>query len=418
MLQKAPRALILMALVSLALGASFQHPVQADHGRQEFSGLVAGNYAFAFDLYRQVAADNNLIFSPYSISQAFAMALAGAQGDTERQMTDVMRFALPQADLHPAFGALNGDLATREAPPEGEGQRLQLNIANALWGQEGFPFRETFLGTASTYYGGGLRLTDFMSAPDQARDDINGWIEEQTEDKIQDMIPEGVIDTMTRLVLVNAIYFNGSWLNPFDEANTQDGPFTLLDGSTVTVPMMFQEESFGYAQGEGLLVVELPYYGGDMAILILLPDEGAFEAVRASLDAAQFEAVRGMLAYPDVRLSMPRFEFETDLDLKTALAAMGMTIPFDPNLADFGGMADLAQIEGNLYISDALHKAYIGVDEAGTEAAAATAILMGVTSAPMGEPIEVRLDRPFIYAIYDRQTGAILFLGQVTNPAG
>jgi serpin B len=125
-----------------------------------------------------------------------------------------------------------------------------------------------------------------------------------------------------------------------------------------------------------------------------------------------------MLAYPDVRLSMPRFEFETDLDLKTALAAMGMTIPFDPNLADFGGMADLAQIEGNLYISDALHKAYIGVDEAGTEAAAATAILMGVTSAPMGEPIEVRLDRPFIYAIYDRQTGAILFLGQVTNPAG
>ena len=415
--QKAQRALILTALVGLALGTSFRHPVQANNEQQDLPGLVGGNNAFGFDLYHQVAAGDNLIFSPYSISQAFAMALAGAQGDTARQMMDVLRFALPQADLHPAFGALNGDLVGRKAPQEGEGQPLQLNIANALWGQDGFPFRETFLDTLQTYYGGGLRLTDFMSAPDQAREHINGWIEDQTKDKIQDMIPEDVISTMTRLVLVNAIYFNGSWLYPFDEANTHDGPFTLLDGSTVTVPMMSQEETFGYTQGEGFQAVELPYFGGDMAMLIILPDEGAFQTVAASLDGPQFDAIRGAIVYSQAQLTMPRFEFETDLDLKTNLAAMGLTVPFDPALADFGGMADLTQIDANLYISDALHKAYIGVDEAGTEAAAATALIIAATAAPMDQPIEIRLDRPFIYAIYDRQTDAILFLGQVMNPA-
>ncbi|NLF78047.1 MAG: serpin family protein, partial [Chloroflexi bacterium] len=254
--------------------------------------------------------------------------------------------------------------------------------------------------------------------PDEAREAINAWIEDETEDKIQDMLGPGSVTTDTRMVLVNAIYFNGSWLNSFEESATQDDTFTLLDGSTVTVPMMAQQESLAYLQGDGFQAVELPYFGGDVAMLIVLPGEGQFEAVQSALDQQQFDAIRQSLAFQTVQLAMPRFEFETSLDLSASLEALGMVDVFDPDLADLTGMFDPASVDQNLFVSAALHKAYIGVDEAGTEAAAATAIIVGVMSAPVEvEPIVLRLDRPFIYTIYDRQTGSILFLGQVMNPA-
>ncbi len=416
------QAVIGLVLVSTIAGALAAGTARVAAQGDEREMLVAGNNAFAFDFYRQAAAgvDANLIFSPFSISQAFGMLLAAARGDTAQQIADTMHYTLPQDVLHPAFSDLNAALSEREAPENDQaGERLQLNIANSLWAQEGFPFRDAYLALVRDFYSGGLHIMDFVRAPEEARETINAWIEEQTEDKIRDMLAPGTIDTATRMVLVNAIYFNGSWLHPFQEGATQDDLFTRLDGSTVRVPMMAQQESFGYMQGDGFQAVELPYVGGDMAMLVVLPDAGRFEAIQADLDQALFDTIRASLARREVQLHMPRFEFETSLNLRSMLAALGMTDVFDPERADLSGMFDPAAVNANLYVTAALHKAFIGVDEAGTEAAAATAIVVGITSAPMpSEPLVLRLDRPFIYAIYDRQTGAIMFLGQVLNPAG
>jgi len=405
-------------MMSIIFGALAPSAAQRD----DTTALVAGNNAFAFDFYGQIAgrSDSNLIFSPFSISQAFGMLMAAARENTASQMADTLHYTLPQDALHPAFAALNADLSTRETPNAGsEGERLQLNIVNAIWAQEGFPFREAYLALLQDFYEGGLNFADFVQAAEAARETINTWIEDQTEDKIQDMLPPGVLNADTRLVLVNAIYFNGSWLNPFEPSATQDAPFNLLDGSIVSVSMMAQQESLGYLQGNGFQVVELPYFGNDMAMLIVLPDSDQFESVQTQLDGVWFERTRNAVSYRDVRLYMPRFEFETSLDLRTSLQQMGLTDVFDGNVADLTGMFDPAAVNENLFVTAALHKAFIGVDETGTEAAAATAIVVGITSAPMpSQPVEVRLDRPFMYTIYDRQTGAILFLGQVLNPTG
>lgn len=416
------RSFIGIVMVSILAATLAAGAAPARSQGDDMTMLVAGNNAFAFDFYRQAAGqgDANLIFSPFSISQAFGMLWAAARADTAQQIADTMHYSLAQDELHPAFATLLSDLSEREtAGGDGEGERLQLNIANALWAQQDFPFREAYIDLVRESYDGGLFLADFVGTPDQAREDINAWIEDETKEKIQDMLAPGAVGTDTRMVLVNAIYFNGAWLHPFEEFATQDDTFTLLDGSTVTVPMMSQQESLGYMQGEGFQAVELPYFGGDVAMLIVLPDAGQFEAVRSGLDADQFDAIREALASETVQLTMPRWEFESSLDLKTALAAMGMGDVFDRDRADLSGMFDPAAVGENLLVSAALHKAYIGVDEAGTEAAAATAIIVGVTSAPVQvELIELRLDRPFIYTIVDRQTGSILFLGQVMNPAG
>ena len=415
-------ALALLASLSLGLvghGSNAQTDAQAE--------LVAGNNAFAFDLYRQLITelDGNVIFSPYSISQAFGMVAAGARGDTEQQIWATMRYPLSQDSLHTTFGALNTDLDSRETQSRMEGQQLQLNIANSLWGQDGFPFRETFLATLRDAYASELSTVDFAVA-EAARAAINGWVEDQTEDKIQDILPAGVLTPATRLVLVNAIYFNAGWLFPFYESATQEDTFYLLDGDTVTVPMMFQEHSFGYflgytPAGDDFQVVELPYFGGDTAMMVILPHEGTFANFEAWFDAEQFDMFRtglNTLGETPVQLYMPRFEYTTNFSLKAHLIALGMTDAF-ADTADLTGMFYADQAAGNLYISEALHKAFVGVDELGTEAAAATAVIIALTSAPapMPEPVELRLDHPFIYVIYDRVTGSILFVGRVLNPA-
>lgn len=410
-----------VVLMSGVLGTVAAGVTHVKSQGDDLSMLVTGNNDFAFDFYQRTAAgnDSNLIFSPFSISQAFGMLFAAGRSDTEQQIASAMHYTLPQDDLHPAFSALNADLGSRKTPDAAsEGERLQLTIANSLWAQQDFPLRDAYIELMNTYYDGGLNLMDFVRAPEQARETINAWIEDQTENKIEDMIPPGTIDSDTRMVLVNAIYFNGSWLYPFQEYATQEDSFTLLDGTTTTVPMMAQQESFRYTAGNGFQAIELPYFGGDIAMLIVLPDEGEFATMQSRLDGAQFDAIRSAVSSQDIMLTMPRFEFETSLNLRVALTAMGMLDAFDPQNADFSGMFDPAAVAGNLFVTAALHKAFISVDEAGTEAAAATAIVMGITSAPIQqEPIMLRLDRPFIYAIYDQQTGAILFLGQVINPA-
>jgi serpin B len=382
----------------------------------ELAELVAGNNAFALDLYRDLGDDadkDNLLYSPYSISQALAMTYAGARSTTAQQMSETLHFTLPQERLHPAFNALDQALTTRAQQQEEdqEGTRFQLNIANALWGQQGYSFLSEYLDILARHYGAGLQLMDFRAAPEQARQDINAWVSEQTEEKIQDLLPPGAVDTLTRLVLTNAIYFNASWKYPFKEDATQDAPFFLLSGAEISVPTMRQVETLGYAAGENYEVIELPYAGDTMSMLILLPDAGTFAAFEAALDLSRLNTLVEAVASERIALTLPKFSFDARFQLSNTLAEMGMPAAFSPQEADFSGMAG----NRDLYIQDILHKAFIAVDEAGTEAAAATGVVIGVTSAP-ADPREVTVDHPFIFIIRDNTSGALLFVGRVTNP--
>ena len=258
--------------------------------------LVSGNSAFAFDLYQAMREnEGNLFYSPYSISLALAMTYAGARGETEQQMAETLYF-LSQDRLHNAFNGLDLELAGRGEGAQGkDGEGFRLNIVNAIWGQRDYKFLDEFLDVLAENYGAGLRLLDFINAPEESRITINDWVSEQTEGKIEDLIPQGVIDELTRLVLTNAIYFNAAWLSPFSEDAIEDDTFYLLDGSEVVVPMMMQTESFGYAEGEGYQAVELLYDGSEMSMVVLLPEIGHFEEFEASLSADQVDSIIGNL---------------------------------------------------------------------------------------------------------------------------
>jgi len=378
----------------------------------ELAALVEGNNAFAFDLYRALGQEKgNLFCSPYSISLALAMTYAGARGQTEQQMAETLHFLLQQDRLHPAFDGLDLELASRGEGAQGKDEKgFRLHIVNAIWGQRDYVFLNDFLDVLAENYGAGLRLLDFAHEPEQSRVTINDWVSDQTEGKIKDLIPQGLIDALTRLVLTNAIYFNAAWLNPFDKGSTKDGTFHTLEGSDVTVPMMAQTGSFNYAKGDGYQAVELPYDGRELSMIILLPDSGQFQPFENSLDAVLVDSVVSDLEAGQVALTMPKFEFESELSLAKTLAAMGMPIAFSGD-ADFSGMTGNRE----LAISDVVHKGFVSVDEAGTEAAAATAVVMRLTAFP-GEPVQVTVDRPFIFLIRDNETGTLLFMGRVVNP--
>jgi serpin B len=376
--------------------------------------LIEGNSAFAFDLYRALRQqEGNLFYSPHSISVALAMTYAGARGDTADQMGDTLEFLLEQDSLHPAFNWLDAELAGRGEGAQGkDGKGFRLNIVNAIWGQKDYSFLTDFLDVLAENYGAGLRILDFVAEPEESRLAINDWVSEQTEDRIKDLIPQGAIDALTRLVLTNAIYFNAAWAYPFDEDITANGPFYLLDGGQVTVPMMEQTEAFGYTDGEGYQAVELLYDGDELSMVILLPEDGQFEVFEEGLQADKVSGIISDLQFTEVALTMPQFEFDSEFSLKDTLASMGMPIAFS-GAADFSGMTGAR----DLSISEVLHKAFVSVDEAGTEAAAATAVIMRETAMP-GQPVEVTLDHPFIFMIRDIETGAILFVGRVLNPGG
>jgi len=389
-----------------------QRVTPPDMDKEAMTTLVAGNSEFAFDLYQTLRVeDGNLFYSPYSISLALAMTYSGARGETAQQMANTLHFLLSQDHLHPAFNSLDIELGERGEGAEGkDDEGFRLNIVNAIWGQEDYQFLTTFLDLLAENYGAGLRTLDFVHAPEESRTIINNWVGDQTEGRIEDLIPQGVISALTRLVLTNAIYFNAAWQYPFSEDTTGDGPFYLLDGGEVTVPMMRQTESFGYAEGDVYQAVELPYDGRELSMIILLPQTGQFETFEETLDAGQVEAiVNGMETRP-VSLTMPKFEFESSFSLKEALAAMGMPVAFS-ELADFSGMTG----NRDLFISEVVHQAFVSVDEAGTEAAAATAVVMALTAVPE-KPVEVTVDRPFIFLIRDIETDTIIFMGRVINP--
>jgi len=374
--------------------------------------LVNGNSAFAFNLYKLLSdEEDNLFYSPYSISAALAMTYAGARGDTEKQMADTLQFYLSQNQLHPAFNSLDQELASRGEGAEGkDGEGFRLNIVNAIWGQKDYAFLVSFLDTLAENYGAGLRIVDFVNETEPARVTINDWVSDETEGRIKDLIPQGAITQMTRLVLTNAIYFNAAWQYPFEEDATSPGVFYLLNGGEVTVPMMQQQESFSYAEGDNYQAVELPYDGQELSMVIILPDPGQFEAFEKAIEYEQVKGIVESLERQEVRLTMPKFEFDASFSLKKALAEKGMPVAFSEG-ADFSGMTG----KKDLFISDVVHKAFVSVDEAGTEAAAATAVIMALTAMPE-TPVEVTLNRPFIFLIRDIETGAILFVGRVMNP--
>lgn len=367
--------------------------------------LVSGNNAFALDLYHSLSGDNNIIFSPYSISLALAMTYAGARGETATQMAQTLHFTLPDESLHAAFNRLDLNVMR-----EGDAA-LRLHIANALWAQKDHPFLQEYLDLLAVNYGAGVRLADFAKT-EAARREINDWVSRQTEEKIRDLIPAGALDAMTRLVLVNAIYFKADWETPFDPNKTTDAPFYLLDGSQVTVPMMSAElGGVRYGRGENYEVIELLYQGGTAAMDILLPEKGQFQAFATSLNVERLSLALESLQPASVQLYLPKFRFTRDFDLGNSLSALGMNNAFDPELADFSGMDG----ERDLYIGKVLHKAFIAVDEQGTEAAAATGVVMRLTAAlPSG--IVVTVDHPFLFLVRDIPSGQILFFGQVLNP--
>lgn len=380
----------------------------------DIAEFVAGNSQFAIDLYRELRdPESNTFYSPYSISEALAMAYAGARGNTEAQMAETLHYTLPQSRLHPAANALDLELAQRGAGAKGQDdQPFRLKIANSVWGQTGYQFLPGYLDTLAENYGAGLRLTDFQKAPEPARETINGWVKEQTEGKVIDLLPKGSITDLTRLVLANAVYFNAAWKTPFDSGSTQPGQFTLLDGSQVDVPMMRKLLALPYAQGSGYQAVEIPYDGDEVSMVILLPDAGSLEQFEETLTADQVSRIVSELRPKQVQLSLPKFTYESTFSLAEVLAAMGMPDAVDPDRADFSGISG----RRDLYISDVVHKAIVAVNEKGTEAAAATGVVVGTTSMPVVD-VTLTIDHPFIFLIRDVKTDTILFLGRVLNPS-
>jgi serpin B len=378
----------------------------------QLSSLVKGNSAFAFTLYQQLKKDNtgNLFYSPYSISTALGMTYAGAVGDTEKQMGSALHFTLPQGQLHPAFNQLALDLASRGQNAQGtNGKSFALNIANALWGQQDFTIQPAFLKILAQNYGTGMNLLDFKNSPEPSRVTINNWVSDQTNNRIKDLLPQGSITPATRFVLTNAIYFDAAWQNPFAKESTSNGNFNLLNSSTVSVPMMNHEGSYSYVKGSGYQAVELPYSGNEVAMDIIVPDAGQFNTFESGMTADSISGIIGSLKSSFMVLALPKFQFDSSFSLKQALSALGMPVAFTDK-ADFSGITG----QPNLIISDVVHKAFVAVDEEGTEAAAATGVIMVGAAMPANS---LTVDRPFVFLIRDIQTGAILFIGRVLNPA-
>ncbi|WP_336343428.1 serpin family protein [Halalkalicoccus ordinarius] len=388
-----------------------------DVSEETLESLVEGNTRFAFDLYDYLRGSEtgNLLASPYSVSVALAMTYAGAREETETQIAEAMRFSLEE-EIHPAFAALYHELDARSEveTDDEESDPFELATANAAWGLESYPYREEYLELVERYYGAGFRTVDFEGDPEGAREEINDWVAGRTEERIDDLLPEGSIDELTRLVLTNALFFRATWAEPFEEERTEDAPFTALDGATEDVPIMRRDGSFPYTEVGGHQVIDLPYVGEEVGMVVVLPAEGEFERIEAGLDVGRFSTLDDALEPREGTIALPRFGFESGFALEEALSALGMEVAFDEREANFDGIAPLEELDGNLYVDDVYHDTFIAVDEEGTEAAAATGVVIREESAP-ADPFEMIVDRPFLFAIRDRPTGSVLFLGRVVD---
>jgi serpin B len=388
--------------------------VAPDASAAEVRALVAGNNAFAFDLYQAIRdGEQNLLYSPFSISQALAMLYAGAQGETAQQMAETLHFTLPQERLHSAFNALDSRLVSKDQAT-GQPDAFTLHVANALWGQKGLPFRDEFLTALAQNYGAGVHLADLQGDPAAAIEAINSWANYETQGRIPQVVNK--LSPDAAIVLANAIYFNAAWEQRFVESNTYGEAFHLPDGSQKAVPMMQQSEALRYRSGDGFQAVTLPYAGRSAEMVIILPEKGRFREIEQRLSAGWVDDLQAAMQEGEVRLTMPKFTYAPELDLAATLRSMGMPDAFSPEAADFSGMiADPVPV----WIGGVLHKSFIDVDERKTEAAAVTVVEMvaGAAPAPPTPVTEITVDRPFFYLITDRNTGAILFVGRVMDPA-
>lgn len=386
-------------------------PKPAEASPEDVAEAIKGNNAFALALYAKLAGEKgNLFISPASISTALGMTYAGARGETEAEMAKTLRFTLGQSKLHPALGTY-----IRRLNAGGEKAAYELRAANRLWGQKGYGFLQPFLDIASIHYGAGLAELDFAGDPEAARATINQWADESTRGKIKDLLDPTVIKPTTRLVLTNAIYFKGTWVSQFDKADTADEPF-LVDGARKTpAPTMHKRNgSFKFAEQDGVAALEMPYTGGALSMVILLPSKpNGLRELEKKLSPESLDAWARSLSPEKVDVAVPRFTLTRAVELSAVLSAMGMPSAFGPK-------ADLSGLSGktDLFISAVVHKAFVDVNEEGTEAAAATAVVTGRKNGHSKPPRVFKADHPFVFVIRDVTTGSILFLGRVTDPKG
>ena len=389
-------------------------------GPGEISGsagkVVDANSIFAFDLYNKLAGgsgpDENIFFSPYSISSAFALVYEGAKGDTASEINSVFHFPGEIQELRDGFSEINSGINAGD--PE-----YELSVANALWAEKTYSFLDDYIKNAKDYYSADTTNLDFINQPEESRLTINKWAEDETHEKIKDLIPQGMIDPMTRLVITNAVYFKGDWVKQFDINNTHEADFTTASGKSVTVDMMQRTDEdavFGYMENDDLQMLKMPYdhdSGKELAMYVILPKDNDLKAVEENLDAFRLSELKTSLNTEEVKVFFPKFKLETEYSLSGTLADMGMPAAFSDK-ADFSGMDGTE----SLSISDVVHKAYVDVNEEGTEAAAATAVVMRLTAVVDEEPVPVFLaDHPFIFLIEDTEDGNILFMGKVSDPA-
>jgi serine protease inhibitor len=370
--------------------------------------VVQGNNAFGLALYAKLRTEGkgNIFLSPYSISTALAMTYAGAKGKTAAEMKGVLHFTVPEEQLHPAFAALTAKLHANTTK-----QGYQLRIANRLWGQSSFHFLPTFLQVTRDDYGAELARVDFTGNTEAARHAINSWIDEKTENKIKDLIAQGVLGRLTTLVLTNAIYFKGDWQRKFDAKARKDAPFSLTPEEKVTVPMMHQRGDFAYGVVGEVQVLELPYAGKDLSMFVLLPKRvDGLADLEQKLSPETLKAWTSGLREQKVEVYLPKFKMSASFRLDGVLSSMGMPLAFSDE-ADFSGMDG----KRDLFISAVIHKAFVDVNEEGTEAAAATGVVMSRSAMVVQNPT-FRADHPFLFLIRDNRTGSILFLGRMMNP--
>jgi serpin B len=382
---------------------------------QETSTLVRGNNQFAFDLYQRLAKqDGNLFFSPYSISSCLGMVYAGARGETAAEIKGGLRYAATPAALPKSFSSLTKALTPPNEPPSLQ-PGLELEIANGLWAQKDHPFLAEYLRNIKENFDSEINQADFVTQAEPTGVKINGWVSDKTHEKIQNLISPGMINPSTRMVLVNAIYFKGGWKKPFQKELTHPVDFHLGKGKSVSVSLMNEEERVPYLETEQLQMISLPYAWGTASMVILLPkDPTQFNQIERELDSRKLESWIAQMSPEQVNIYLPKFKSTGRFQLKEALESLGMTRAFISGEADFSGMDGMR----DLFISAVIHKAYIDVYEEGTEAAAATAVMMECMGMPVmpKKTFVFRADHPFIYLIRDNRTGSILFLGRMLNP--
>jgi serine protease inhibitor len=376
---------------------------------QEKTAASQGSSAFGIDLYKQLSgADGNLFFSPYSISTALAMTYAGACGETEKEMAKVLHAGMDQGRYCQSMAALNADILAA-----GRASGCDIHTANGLWAQKGHPFRPEYLTMVEKTFGAELAEVDFATSADKVTKEINAWVERQTANKIKDLFARGMLNDQTRLALANAIYFKGKWEHPFSKGRTRPGDFHVSADRKTTAQMMHLTQHFSYAELEDVQVLEMPYTKRALRFVAILPRKiDGLSTVEKKLIPAYLTDCLRKLHSQEVHVTLPRFELHTEFQLNQALAALGMPGAFSPREADFSGM-DGAH---DLFLSAVVHKAFVDVNEEGTEAAAATGIGVMTAAMPLKKRPSFLADHPFLFLIRDAESGAVLFLGRYVKP--